>query len=375
MNKTKIKNILILNLGSSSIKYALFIEGKQVNKGLIERVINFKKELLNLIKIINKDFNCKIHAIGHRVVHGGDIKESKKITAAVVKKLEKISVLAPLHDIPEIEGIKTCLELFKIPQVAIFDTAFHASIPPKAFTYALPKLLCKQNKIRRYGFHGESHNYVSGVAAKLLKKPISRLKIISCHLGNGSSVCAIKNGKSVDTSMGFTPLEGLVMGTRSGDLDPAIILFLQDQKNMSSKQINQLLNCQSGLKGICGSSDMRDIHTQIKKDSSKSKKSEISDAKLAEEVFCYRVAKYIGSYVATLNGVDAILFTAGIGEHAWWIRKNILSYFKYLGVDIDINLNKKNNIKISSKKSKVSVFVIPTNEEKMMYLEVINVLK
>jgi acetate kinase len=264
-----------------------------------------------------------------------------------------------LHNTPEIEGIKVCMKLFNAPQIAVFDTAFHQTMPEHSYTYALPHDISKKHKIRRYGFHGTSHKYVSHEAARILGKEISRLKLISCHLGNGCSIAAIKHGKSVDTSMGFTPLEGLVMGTRSGDLDPAIIPFLMHNEKYSYKKIEEMLNKKSGLFGLCGKSDMREIH-----------ESTTQEARLAEDIFCYRLTKYIGAYIAAMDGCDAIIFTGGIGEHAYWIREKILSHFGHAGIKLDSKDNRENKLKITKFSSRINVLVIPTNEELMIAKEV-----
>ncbi len=359
------EHILILNIGSSSIKYEVFKHEEVILKGYLERVKNYEKGIKSIIDIIENQ-NIKLNAIGHRVVHGGNHSDPAIINNEKVKELEEISELAPLHNIPEVEGIKICMKLFSIPQVAVFDTAFHQLIPEKAHTYAIPEKIAKKHKIRRYGFHGMSHKFVSHEAAKIIGKHADELKIITCHLGNGCSIAAIKHGKSVDTSMGFTPLEGLVMGTRCGDIDPAIIPFLQHKEKMDYKKIEELLNKKSGLLGLCGKTDMRDIHSLMPTD---------HNAKLANELFCYRLIKYIGAYSAAMNGVDAIVFTGGIGQNAWWVREHILQSLEYLGVRVNTKSNMKNELKIHKFTSKVKVLVIPTNEELMMAREVRRMLK
>jgi acetate kinase len=357
------RHILVLNIGSSSIKYDLFNGEKVVLWGYLERVKDYSKGIRQIISKIKKH-DIAVDAVGHRVVHGGGHSKSVKLNKKKVKELDKISELAPLHDVPEVKGIKTCMKLFKVPHVAIFDTAFHQTMPEKAYTYALPGALAKKHKIRRYGFHGTSHNYVAHEAAQLMRKPLSKVKVITCHLGNGCSVCAIDSGKSVDTSMGFTPLEGLVMGTRSGDMDPAIVTYLQRKEKLNSAKVESLLNKKSGLLGLCGKTDMRDIHKSADKKS-----------KLALDVFCYRLTKYIGAYAAAMNGVNAIVFTGGIGQHAWWVREKVLQNLTHLGVRFSNRLNKQNNVRISSAHSRVWVFVIPTDEELMMCREVRKLLK
>ena len=304
----------------------------------------------------------EINAVGHRVVHGGEIfASSVLIDDEVIKVLEEYSYLAPLHNPPNLMGIKASMKLLPgVPNVAVFDTAFHQSMPKKAFLYALPYEYYEKYRIRRYGFHGTSHRYVSKRASEILGKPYEELKIITCHLGNGASIAAIKNGKSVDTSMGFTPLEGLVMGTRSGDIDPSIVVFLQEKENLSAQEVYNILNKKSGVFGLSKgfSSDMRDIEEAMLNGD------EI--ARIVIDVYEYRIAKYIGAYAAAMNGVDAIVFTAGVGENSPIIREEICeNYLGYLGIKID---KERNNFKgeeriISTQDSKVAVLVIPTNEE------------
>jgi len=347
---------LIFNVGSSSIKYSI----NDLNGNLPYKT---KQEAEKIIKKIIFDLNkkgIKVTAIGHRVVHGGIAKETIKIDGSSIKQIEKFSELAPLHNYPQLNVIKICTKLFKVPQFAIFDTAFHATIPEKAFTYALPYRLCKKHNIKKYGFHGISHNYVSNQAAKLLGKPISQLKIITCHLGNGSSISAVFNGKCIDTSMGFTPLEGLVMGTRCGDIDPALVYYLMKKEKLSTEKIDDLLNKKSGLLGISG----------ISKEIPILKKSKNPRAKLAIDIFCYHVKKYIGAYLAVMNGADAIVFTAGIGENEPVIREKILSGMENLGIILDKNRNYTKETLISSKESKVKVLVIPTKEDLLIKEEV-----
>lgn len=350
------KTILILNIGSSSIKYQVYKGEELLLKGLFERVKDFSKGIKNILALLEKN-KIEIDAIGHRVVHGGQNSKSLLLTESVVKELDIISDLAPLHNIPEVKGIKICKKLLNVPNVAVFDTAFHQTMPAKAYTYAIPQRLAKKHKIRRYGFHGTSHNYVARKAAKLLGKRFTSLKIITCHLGNGCSMAAVDKGKSVDTSMGFTPLEGLVMGTRCGDLDPAIVDFIEKKEGLSPTDLDNLLNKKSGMLGICGHNDMRDIYGRMKLD---------IKARLAFEVFCYRIIKYIGAYAAAMNGVDAIVFTAGIGENAWYVREEIMKQFGFLGVKLDKKKNKNHSTVISDSRSKIKVMVVPTNEEYMI---------
>lgn len=315
--------ILVINAGSSSLKFQLIESAKDfacLHKGIIDR-IGFKGSAKNHTQALNMALQQildkkilrslqDIHAVGHRVVHGGEKYSSTvKITPQVIKEIKKLCELAPLHNPPNLEAIIACQKLLKnTPQFAVFDTAFHQTLPEKAYLYALPYQYYQKHNIRRYGFHGTSHSYVAKETIKLLDKKNS--KIITCHLGNGSSIAAVKNGKSIDTSMGFTPLEGLPMGTRSGDLDPAIVFQLMETLHLSTDQIDEILNKSSGLKGISGvSSDVRDLWKASKKN---------KRAKLALDILAYRTAKYIGAYTAALNGLDALTFTAGIGQHAYY---------------------------------------------------------
>lgn len=384
--------ILVINSGSSSIKYQFIdMDGEKVLcKGIAERIgisgsrlihkVGSEKHILEknlpdhevalkLILDVLMDRKLgviknlsEINAVGHRVVHGGEIfASSVLIDDEVIKVLEEYSYLAPLHNPPNLMGIKASMKLLPgVPNVAVFDTAFHQSMPKKAFLYALPYEYYEKYRIRRYGFHGTSHRYVSKRASEILGKPYEELKIITCHLGNGASIAAIKNGRSVDTSMGFTPLEGLVMGTRSGDIDPSIVVFLQEKENLSAQDVYNILNKKSGVFGLSKgfSSDMRDIEKAMLNGD--------EVARIVLDVYEYRIAKYIGAYVATMNGVDAIVFTAGVGENSPIIREEICeNYLGYLGIKID---RERNNVKgeeriISTQDSKVAVLVIPTNEE------------
>lgn len=383
--------ILVINCGSSSLKYQ-FIDMTNESvlaKGLCERIgiegSNLKhtpegkeavifnepmKDHTDAVKMVidallNQEYGViksvnEISAVGHRVVHGGEFFNSSVIITEDVKKaIEVCNELAPLHNPPNLIGINACQELMpNTKQVAVFDTAFHQKMPEKAYLYAIPYKYYEKYKVRRYGFHGTSHRYVSQQAAEMIGKPIEELKIITCHLGNGASVAAIKNGEVIDTSMGFTPLEGLVMGTRSGDIDPAVITFLMNKENLSIKEIDTVLNKESGVLGLSGvSSDFRDIEAAAK-DGNK-------QAKAALDVFYYCVAKYIGAYTAAMNGVDAIVFTAGLGENSGSARANICKYVEFLGVNINSEANSKRglSIQISTEDSKVKVFAIPTNEE------------
>jgi len=361
--------ILVINSGSSSLKYELFqMEQKKtlrsLTAGMIDRIglpesctnhkDALKKSIAEIIKS-GKINNLKdIGAIGHRVVHGGEkFKHAVKITKKIEKEIKILSRYAPLHQKANLQAIKACQTLFPhTPQIAVFDTAFHQTIPEKAYLYAIPLELYTKKGIRRYGFHGTSHHCVSKVASEIASKKHER--IITCHLGNGCSITAINKGKSIDTSMGFTPLEGLPMGTRSGDIDPAIALELS--KTMSPEKAEKILNHESGLKAISGiSSDMRDIW-----EASKSNKR----ARLAMYIMAYKTAKYIGSYMAALNGLDILVFTGGIGENAYYLRDEICAYLSFAGIKLDNQKNKSNETVISAKNSQVEVMVIPTDEEK-----------
>jgi len=383
--------ILVINSGSSSLKFQLFESGNFacLFKGMIDRIglpgtkfvedgkvagrvnapdhqsaVKFAFSVLQKKKLIKKPE--EICAIGHRVVHGGEkYRNATLITPAVLKQIKILCELAPLHNPPNLASILACKKILKkTPQVAIFDTAFHQSIPEKAFLYAIPFEYYKKFGIRRYGFHGTSHHYVANETAGLLKRKNSR--IIVCHLGNGSSVTAVENGKSIDTSMGFTPLEGLPMGTRCGDIDPAIVFELQEILNVDTNEIDVILNKKSGLKGLSGiSPDMRDLWAACKKN---------RRARLAISLLAYRAAKYIGAYSAALRGLDALSFTAGIGENAWYLRQEICNYLRHLGVILDQTKNKKNSLVVSSGQSKVKVFVVPTNEEKEIAIETAQLL-
>ena len=386
-------NVLVINAGSSSLKYQLMDPdtGVVLAKGLCERIgidgkFTYKpqvegKETLKAVDVAMPTHSeaiqtvldalvdakngvigsmKEIDAVGHRVVHGGEaFNQSVRIDENVMKAIEDCIPLAPLHNPANITGIRACEKVMPgVPMVAVFDTAFHQTMPAKAFTYALPYEYYKNDKVRRYGFHGTSHKYVTGRAAAMLGKPAEELKIITCHLGNGSSVTAVDGGKSVDTSMGFTPLAGLPMGTRAGDLDAGILQYLMNKYNMGIDEMLNILNKKSGVQGISGvSSDFRDLDNAAEGGNER--------AQLALDMFAYWVAKVAGSYVAAMNGVDAIVFTAGVGENSKDTRAAICEYFGYLGIKIDDEANSKRgeDIMISTPDSKVKVFVIPTNEE------------
>ena len=386
--------VLVINCGSSSLKYqVLQMESETLLcKGLVERIgiegsvlkhekIGQDKFVLEvpmkdhkdaighvLDAIVDADHGiaasmAEIEAVGHRVVHAGEKYAcSVKITEAVMNALEECTELAPLHNPPNILGIRACQELMPTtPMVAVFDTAFHQTMPAESYIYAIPYEFYEKYKVRRYGFHGTSHKYVAERAAALLGKPLAETKIITCHLGNGASVAAIKGGKCIDTSMGFTPLEGLVMGTRSGDIDPAIVTYMRQKENLPQGEMNNILNKKSGILGISGiSSDFRDVEAAAAEGNYR--------AQLAEKVFAHKVRHYIGAYFAELNGCDAIVFTAGVGENDINMRDVICNDLDALGVNLDLVKNKvrgKETI-ISADDSKVKVMLIPTNEELMI---------
>lgn len=389
--------ILVINCGSSSLKYQLIdmTTKNPIGKGLVERIglpgavlthrpASGDKEVITaeipnhtvaiklvLDALVHPEYGAvknlsEISAIGHRVVHGGEkFAKSVLIDDEVMKALEECIELAPLHNPPNIAGIEACQDLMPgIPQVAVFDTAFHQTMPPHAYLYGLPYELYEKYKIRKYGFHGTSHKYVSQRAAVLLQKPLDELKLISCHLGNGSSITAIKCGKSIETSMGFTPLEGLMMGTRSGDLDPAIVSYIMTKENLNSDQVNDFLNKKCGVLGVSGvSSDFRDIETAAEQGNYR--------AELALEIFAHDVKKYIGAYAAVLDGADAIIFTAGLGENSASMRAEIMNNMGYLGVSVDQEKNKVRGeeVDVSEEDARCRVLVIPTNEELMIALD------
>ena len=396
-------NILVINAGSSSLKYQLLNpETQQVlAKGLCERIgidgkFTYKPEGKQAIKaadvampthseairavldaLVDKDNGvigsmAEIDAVGHRVVHGGEkFAKSVVITDEVMAAIEECNPLAPLHNPANIIGIKACQSLMPTtPMVAVFDTAFHQTMPPVAYTYALPYEYYETDKVRRYGFHGTSHKYVAQRAAAMLGKPLEQLKLISCHLGNGSSVTAVDGGKSVDTSMGFTPIAGLPMGTRCGDIDAGIMEYLMNKYNMNIKDMLNVLNKKSGVQGISGvSSDFRDLEAAGAEGNQR--------AALAVEVFLYSVKKLIGSYAAAMGGVDAVIFTAGVGENGSDNRAGIVSGLEFMGIKIDEAKNKLRGeeIDISAEGATVRTLVIPTNEELMIALDTASLVK
>ena len=383
--------ILVLNCGSSSLKYQLInMDGERVlAKGLCERIgidgrfqhsgkaeyradikMDNHTEAIRIVleALLNNEYGVlksisEVNAVGHRVVHGGEyFSKSVIITDDVKKAIEECCFLAPLHNPANLTGITACEELIPgIPQIAVFDTAFHQTMPPKAYLYAIPYEYYEMYKIRKYGFHGTSHRYVAQRAADMLGKPLEQLKLITCHLGNGASVCAVAYGKSVDTSMGLTPLAGLAMGTRSGNLDPAVISFLADKEKLTVNEVENILNKKSGMLGLSGvSSDFRDLKEAQKKGNLR--------AAVALELFHYRVGKTVGGYAAALNGVDAVIFTAGLGENSSDSRTAICNYLEFLGLHVD---EQKNNIRgreadFATDESKVRALVIPTDEELMI---------
>ncbi len=388
--------ILVLNCGSSSVKYQLIEMDREqvICKGIVERigtrdailryqptgkpekrevrpVATHAQAIAALVSTLmdpkigvirDKD---DIAAVGHRTVHGGEaFADSVQVNASVIESIKACAVFAPLHNPHNLEGIKSCMELLPgTPQVAVFDTAFHQTMPPTSYLYGLPYSLYEKLKVRRYGFHGTSHRYVAERAAEELKSPIDQLRIVTCHLGNGASVAAVKAGRSVDTSMGFTPLEGLVMGTRCGDIDPALVLHIMNVEGLSPQEMDELLNMKSGLLGLSGTShDMREIQEQAAKGDKR--------ASLALDIYCYRIRKYIGAYAAVLGGVDAVVFTGGVGENSHVVRRRVCTGMEFLGIVLDEDANirhsplgqgRPENPHISTGPTKV--LVIATNEE------------
>lgn len=359
-------NVLVLNIGSSSVKWAWFDNHARRSHGLYERVESFESTIQNLLLHTGVP-----DAIGHRVVHGGEFyRDAVIIDQNVIDTIESLSPLAPLHNPLNLMGITIIRNLYPhLPQIAVFDTAFHQTIPAHAFRYALSEPLYREHKIRRYGFHGTSHRYLLLKAAEYLQKKPEELNLITFHLGNGDSVCAIREGKSIDTSMGFTPLEGLIMGTRSGDLDPAIILFLEKTVGLTTEEIDRLLNKESGLKGICGESDMRDI---VRSASAGDEASE-----LAIEMFAYHAKKYLGAYLAAVGTVDAIVFTGGIGEHSAVVREKVLEHLSHLGIELDTLKNRADSLEthpVHSERSGVAVLVVHTDEEALIAADTLKLL-
>ena len=396
-------NILVLNCGSSSLKYQLInmeneavmavgicerigIDGSQIKhspengeKVIIQGAMPNHKEAVQFV--INALTDAKhgviksmdeISAVGHRVVHGGEFfSDSVIIDEKVIEAVKVCTDLAPLHNPANLIGIEACQAIMpNVPMVGVFDTAFHQSMPKKAYLYAIPYDYYRRHKIRRYGFHGTSHKYVAYRTAEFLGKDVKDLKLVICHLGNGASVCAVDGGKSVDTSMGLTPLEGLVMGTRSGDLDPKIVDFIAEKENISHEEVVDILNKKSGVLGLSElSSDFRDLENAIAEGN--------QQAMMTMDVFSYRVAKYVGSYAAAMNGIDAVVFTAGLGENNKVVRKDVCQYLGFLGVKVDDELNNCRSTErdFSAEGATVRSIVIPTNEELMIARETKALLK
>jgi acetate kinase len=395
-------NILVINAGSSSLKYQLIdVDGKNVlAKGVCDRIgiagsvikhktyddrsinkevvmENHQEAIKQLIDVLTdqqvgviKSLD-EINAVGHRVVHGGEkFFSSVIIDDEVLKTIEECEELAPLHNPPNVIGIKACNEILHgVPQVAVFDTAFHQTMPKKAYIYALPYEYYEKYKLRKYGFHGTSHKYVSERAAVLLNKPYDQLKIVTCHLGNGSSITAVDCGKSVETSMGFTPLDGLAMGTRCGTIDPAAVTFLMNKENLSTDEMDCIMNKKSGVFGVSGvSSDFRDLDKAVAEGNER--------AELALQIFSYQVKKFIGAYACAMGGLDAVVFTAGIGENNPDIRQRVCTNMEFLGISIDPEKNNTRGIEIdiSTDDAKVRTLIIPTNEELAIARETIRLI-
>jgi acetate kinase len=397
-------NILVINAGSSSLKYQLYnMDDESVlAKGRVERIgmeaailtheVNGKadvrevSEILDHTTAIRKVLDILLHkihgvlkavqevdAVGHRVVHGGEAFSSSVIVTEDVKReIKNLFDLAPLHNPAHMMGIQAIeINLAEVPQVVVFDTAFHQAMPPKSYLYPIPMSLYRKHKVRRYGFHGTSHEYVSRRSAMFLGKSINELKIITCHIGNGASCAAIVNGQTLDTSMGLTPLEGLMMGTRSGDLDPAIVPYTMGREDLTLNEVNSMLNKHSGLIAISGiSSDMREVEKAMSEGD--------KNAALAFEMYEYRLRKYIGSYAAAMNGLDVLVFTAGVGENSVLLRKTVCEQLTFFGIELDDEVNQirsSEERRISTKHSKVEVLVIPTNEELMIARETYRLVK
>ncbi|MZP29073.1 acetate/propionate family kinase [Heliobacterium undosum] len=394
--------VLVINSGSSSLKYQVFDMQKEalLAKGLVERIglngsilthrptgkdqVVIETEIPNHDRAIQLTVEALTHedhgvvasmreidAVGHRVAHGGDkFSDSAVINEQSLANIRALFEVAPLHNPPAVMGIEACQHMLPgVPQVAVFDTAFHQTIPGYAYNYALPYALAEKYSLRRYGFHGTSHKYVAQRAAAMLGRSLEDLKIITCHLGNGASIAAIDGGRSVDTSMGFTPLEGLIMGTRVGDMDPAAVPFLMEKEGLTTGQINDLMNKKSGVLGVSGvSSDFRDLEEGAAKGNER--------CQMALDMFAYRVKKYIGAYAAVMNGVDAIVFTAGLGENSPSMRRSVCSGLGYLGVQLDEEKNKgRGEADVSTAGATCRVMVVPTNEELMIARDTYRLLK
>ncbi len=393
--------VMVINCGSSSLKFKLYDMEKTnsvIAEGVIEEIgkdkskFKYKSKNMKKDEEVVRDVEAKDHtqavdqvtkilldpkagvfkdkievdAVGHRVVHGGEkFSKSALITKGVKEVIQDCFEIAPLHNPPNFMGIEACETIFPgVPQVAVFDTAFHQTMKKEAYIYGLPYELYERYHVRKYGFHGTSHEYVSQRAAEFLKKDPKKFKVITCHLGNGASITAVKNGQSVDTSMGLTPLEGLVMGTRTGDMDPAVVTFLMKKEHLSADEMDNLLNKKSGLKGISGiSNDLREIMAAAANGNNR--------AQFAIDIFCYRITKYIGSYAAAMGGLDAVVFTGGIGENAAEVRAKVLAPLGFMGIRVDNTKNKSKEKEkiISPVGSRIKVLVIPTNEELMIAMK------
>ena len=375
-------NVLVLNAGSSSLKFSLTDTRAQRHRlrGLVERIgleqarltlegrteavaaADHAAALQAVLRRLDLDL---VEAVGHRVVHGGDFTASSRITAEVLERLEAFVPLAPLHNPANLAGIRAALAaLPHLPQVAVFDTAFHQTLPERAWRYALPRRLADERRYRRYGFHGTSHRYVSGKLARALGRPLKELRLVVLHLGNGASATAVRYGRSVDTSMGFTPMEGLVMGSRSGDLDPGLVLELVRRHGVEST--DRLLNKESGMLGLAGHSDLRDVHRRIAEGD--------AQAAMALQVYTYRIKKYLGAYAAAMGGLDAVAFTAGVGENDPVVRAQALDGLEFLGLELDPEANARGGPRITREGSRVSAWVIPTDEELAIALDTERVL-
>ena len=375
--KKAIRKVLVINSGSSSLKYQLFdmVKGERIAKGLVERIgCGGPKDHSEALKKVVADLGelaQGIDAIGHRVLHGAEVfKDSVKVTPAIMKKLEKLVKFGPLHMPPNLGGITACEKIFKgVPNVAVFDTAFHQTMPDCAAMYAIDPKYYKKMGIRKYGFHGTSHKFIVQEAAKFLKKPVEKVNLVTCHMGNGSSLSAVKNGQCVDTSMGLTPLAGMVMGTRCGDIDAAAVLSIMEAEKLTPAEADTLLNKKSGLLALTGSSDCRDICAKAAKGD--------KAAELALEMLAYRTALYIGGYNTVIGGADAIILTGGIGENSTEVRERIISRLGALGIKLDKAANKKAHgvvAVLSTKASKIPVVAIPTNEELAIAQDTVRVL-
>ena len=375
--KKAIRKVLVVNSGSSSLKYQLFDmeKGERLAKGLVERIgCGGPKDHTAALDQVVRDLGDAakgIDAIGHRVLHGAEVfKDSVKVDAKVLAKLDKLVKFGPLHMPPNIGGIRACQKIFKgVPNVAVFDTAFHQTMPDCAAMYAIDPKYYKKMGIRKYGFHGTSHKFIVGEAAKFLKKPVAKVNLVTCHMGNGSSLAAVKNGECVDTTMGLTPLAGLVMGTRCGDIDAAAVLAIMAAEKKSPAEMDNVLNKKSGLLALTGSSDCRDICTKAEKGD--------KAAELALEMLAYRTALYIGAYNTVVGGADAIVMTGGIGENSKEVRERIVNRLGALGIKLD---RKANEVRgkvavISAKGSKIPVVIIPTNEELAIAKDTVKVLE